>query len=86
MNTTTAGVRPHAGAGGRRRHLLPGALRGIARLLGGDRRGCWCPRCMLTRTGIYRRSRFQTDRRIEIETRILGVLVRRRVTPLTTES
>ena len=34
----------------------------------------------------YRRSRFQTDRRIEIETRVLGVLVRGRVTPLTTES
>ena len=67
-------------------HFRRGALPGIARLLRGDRRGCWCPRCMLTRTGIYRRSRFQTDRRIEIETRVLGVLVRRCVTPLTTES
>ena len=86
MNTTTAGVRPHAGANGRRRHPLRGTLRAIARLVGRDRRACWCPRCVVTRTGIYRRSRFQTDRRIEIETRVFGILVRRRITPLTSGS
>lgn len=82
MNTTTAGVRPHASAG-RRRHLLPRTLRTIAHILGADRRVCWCPRCTLTRTGIYRRVRTQTDREIAVETRILGVRIRRRITPLT---
>ena len=61
-------------------------LRAIAPLVGGDRRACWCPRCVVTRTGIYRRSRLQTDRRIEIETRVFGILVRRRITPLTSGS
>ena len=83
MSTTTAEVRPHAGAGKPRGHRKPNAWRTIAKMLGRDGRACWCLRCVLTRTGIYRRSRTQNDRRIEIETRILGVRVRRVVTPLT---
>lgn len=83
MSTTTAGVRPHVGARGPRRRLAPSGWGTIATKLRRFRRWCWCPRCVLARTGIYRRSRTQTEHRIEIETRVLGIRIRRTVTPLT---
>ena len=83
MTTTTAGVRPHAGTQRQRGHRSSRAWQVIAKLQRSYRRGGWSARCLLTRTGIYRRSRTQTDHWIKIETRILGILVHRSVTPLT---
>ena len=53
-------------------------------MLGADGRARWCPRCARTRSGIYRRIWMQADQQIEIETKVLGVRIRRTITPLTT--
>ena len=82
MNTTTVEVRPRTSAGTHVRRTLPDATRAFMRLLGTDHRRCWCLRCLLTRTGLYRRARTQNDRAIEIETRVLGMRIRRKVTRL----
>ncbi len=41
----------------------------------------WCPRCARTRSGIYRRIWKQADQQIEIATKVLGVRIRRTITP-----
>ncbi len=54
----------------------------LARLLARGSNRCWCIRCTLARTGIYRRVREQDDSAIRIDVRVLGVLIRRQTVPL----
>ena len=54
----------------------------LARLLGQRSKRCWCMRCTLARTGVYRRERTQDDTAIRIDIRVLGIRVHRRTVPL----
>ena len=54
----------------------------LARLLGQRSKRCWCVRCTLARTGVYRRVRTQNETAIRIDIRVLGIRVHRRTVPL----
>ena len=77
MNTTTAGVRPPPARKGDG-PPAPGSATGYRAAARRRPPGVLVPALRADANRDYRRSRFQTDRRIEIETRVLGVLVRRR--------
>ena len=65
-----------------RRHPRGQLARLLARLLARGSKRCWCIRCTLARTGIYRRVREQDDGAIRIDVRVLGLLIRRQTVPL----
>ena len=58
------------------------AIGRLGSILGIRVRKCWCMRCTLSRTRIYRRATVQNDRSIHIQTRVLGIQVYNAHVPL----